>query len=175
MIAMMETGEIPEVPVELPAADESKIKIIDDNSSERVTQYISEVLAIFAKYSPVLSAEEMVSFSTNYDYTKTSNAEDLIARCDQGLAAIYDLEVPSDALEVHKKGISVVQGIRSNIEGYLETTTSSPDIYYLFEMMNMNILIGQELSSLFDQLMKLAESKQIDFDGFGMERMGISL
>lgn len=175
LIAMMETGEIPEVPVELPAADESKIKIIDDNSSERVTQYISEVLAIFAKYSPVLSAEEMVSFSTNYDYTKTSNAEDLITRCDQGLAAIYDLEVPSDALEVHKKGISVVQGIRNNIEGYLETTTSSPDIYYLFEMMNINILIGQELSSLFDQLMKLAESKQIDFDGFGMERMGISL
>ena len=92
--------------IELPKINEAEINVIEDNSQEAIAKYLTESDKVFLEYfgEDGSSYIEQALISNNQTLI-----EDIKLKFAQALIDFKNLEVPSNALQLHKYGIAYLQ------------------------------------------------------------------
>jgi hypothetical protein len=93
--------------IEFPPILEKNIKVKQDFTSEDVKVYLNEVYKLFKKNEVFFVRGDLLKFSTPEE--RESQAKDLLKKNEAIYYGLFNMEVPQDALSIHKKYIQITQ------------------------------------------------------------------
>jgi hypothetical protein len=127
---------------------DSQLKIIQDNSKEKVQRYGTEYAAQISKLGGILNGDDsylnriMDNAMRNSDYSELNQA---LANNAAVLKSLISTEVPSSVLTYHKQSIMFLKNL-SVFLGSIKTISTDPLKAYLMMEKGLSLLTGQAAS-----------------------------
>lgn len=145
----------------LPEISDSQIKITDQTGKQAVEDYINSMAVILQKNIPFQDSYGFQQFALGFDYKDSQQIQEMIDLVNKTISEIEKVEVPKEAVPIHKQGLSLVEAGLSVAKKL--KTMNKYDLFTMLSLVNQSqFLFNTAKNGLSQDIINLANTYNIE-------------